>query len=149
MVRWLGGVTVLGIVGMMGAPAIAQTCTSLKVVGAPGTRIEKTVSVPGAGLIARNNWNTDFTVPRGQSFRSYVATVTPKSTANFSIQMSLKYPNNAADTVFNQKVELKQDKPFTMTGSPRIGVTPFQVNLSVGGVEAVGSNYTVSVVGCR
>jgi hypothetical protein len=149
MLKWMLGMTVAGAIAGLTLPANAQVCTPLKAIGATRSPVQKKVSVPGAGVVARNNWNTDFSVPNPGAYSYYVATVNPRNGGTYSIQMALKYPNDTADTVYDQKIELKQGSPLNISGSPRMSGKPYQVNLSVGGVEAVGNTYTVAVSGCR
>lgn len=144
----LTGLSLTGL-SLTGLPAAAQTCAPLRVVKGAGYQVQKTVSVPGAGLIARNNWNTDFSVPRNPAYRTYQASIIPKNDGVYSVQMNLKYPNDSTDKVFSEKVSLKQGRAFTIRGSSRIDSIPHQVNLSVGGVEVVGNSYTASVSACR
>ena len=124
----------------------AQTCYPLRVVGAQGTQIEKKVSAPGT-LFSRSNWNTDFVVPSGPSFSRFVATVLPKNGGEYKLQMTLKYSNNSGDQVYNQTATLAEKKPFTISGATRNNATPYQVNVSVGGLAATGNSYTVSACG--
>ncbi len=139
----------ISAIALISTPVSAQTCTPLRVVGGAGTRVEKTVSVPGAGPITRDNWNTDFTIPGSASYSAYAATITPKNKGTYSIQMNLKYPNGSVDKVYDQKIELAERKPLNISGSSRIYSKPYQVNLSVGGVEVVGNTYTAAVSACR
>ncbi len=147
--KGVGRLVVVGAIALISTPVSAQTCTPLRVVGGNGARVEKTVSVPGAGPVARNNWNTDFTIPGNASYSAYAATITPRNKGTYSIQMNLKYPNGTVDKVYDQKLELAERKPLNISGSSRIGGKPYQVNLSVGGVEVVGNTYTAAVSGCR
>jgi hypothetical protein len=149
MVRLFLGTALIGTIASVALPANAQVCTPLRAIGANGTQVQKKVSVPGAGVIARNNWNTDFAIPSGGAYRYYVATINPRNGGTYTVQMALKYPNDTADKVYDQKLELPQGRPLNITGSSRIAGKPYQVNVSVGGVEAVGSTYTVAASGCR
>ena len=125
-----------------------QACTPLQVVGGNATQVQKRVSLPGT-LASRNNWNTDFVVPANQPFRRYVATIEPLNRAKYHVQMSLKYVNSTADQVYNQTTTLRQNQEFTVSGSPRIDATPYQVNLSIGGISALGDTYKASVSACN
>jgi hypothetical protein len=133
---------------LIGLPANAEVCTPLKVVEGSGTTVQKKVSIPGTPT-SRSNWNTDFMVPGGQSFRRYVATMLPLNGGEYNIQMSLKYPNNTADRIYNQKKSLRDSQTLTIVGSPRLDANPYQVNLSIGGIPVVGNAYKLSVSGCR
>ncbi|MBF2027037.1 MAG: hypothetical protein IGS48_09765 [Oscillatoriales cyanobacterium C42_A2020_001] len=148
MLKQIGSVMFAGAIALISSPVNAQTCAALPVVGGSGRRVEKTVSPPGAGPVVRDNWNTDFSVGR-QGYRSYVATITPKNGGTYTILMNLKYSNDSVDKVFDEKVTLKQGQPYRIQGTTRIGSAPYQVNLSVGGVEAIGNTYVASVAGCR
>jgi len=44
---------------------------------------------------------------------------------------------------------LAEGKPYTIQGASRNSATPYQVNVSVGGVRAIGNSYTVSMLGCN
>lgn len=142
-------IAIAGSLILSSPPAQAQICTPLTVVGGRGSQIEKTVSVPGAGPITRDNWNTDFAIPGNSAYTTYVATITPKNEGIYSVAMNLKYSNDSVDKVFDEKVTLKQRQSFRVRGTSRIGSRPYQVNLSVGGVEVVGNTYIAAVAGCR
>jgi len=144
-----GMMLIAGVMLLSQLPAQAQVCTPLQVVGANRSQVEKKVSVPGAGPIARNNWNTDFAIPSGRAYSSYVATIAPRNGGDYSVAMNLKYANDSVDKVFDEKINLKEGQPFRIKGSPRINSRPYQINLSVGGVEVVGNSYILTVAGCQ
>lgn len=148
MMKPFTSLVVVGAIALISTPVSAQTCTPLRVVGGTGTRVEKTISVPGAGPVTRDNWNTDFAVGNA-SYSAYAATITPKNKGTYSIQMNLKYPNGTVDKVYDQKIELAERRPLNISGSSRIYGKPYQINLVVGGVEVVGNTYTAAVSGCR
>jgi len=145
----IAGITSLVSVAVLtSVPAKAQTCTALPIVDGKGTLVQKSVSPPGTG-ITRNNWSTDFVVPSSQSFRRYVARIVPKNGGEYDLAMSLKYNNDTADKAFIRTLELAEGKPYTIQGASRNSATPYQVNVSVGGVRAIGNSYTVSMLGCN
>jgi hypothetical protein len=141
------------------APAIAQSsCAPLQVVGGEGSEVSKEVSpptvpipLPGpASTSLRSNWNTDWAVPGGQSFRSYIVTLTPQTTAEYNIRMYLKYADDTADKFYSEgAVNLTSGQPLTVTAYPRQGEQPYQVNVMVGSVNTIGHRYRVRVSGCR
>lgn len=146
---WLKSAVVFGAIVGIALPANAEVCTRLGVVEGKGTvTIQKKVSVPGTPT-SRSNWNTDFAVPGGTRFTRYVATIVPINGGKYKLQMNLKYSNKTADKVYDKTVEVRDRQTITMSGSPRLNASPYQVNISVGGVEAVGNSYTASVSGCR
>lgn len=132
------------------APLLAQAnCRPLSVVGGSGTSVTKTVTPGGAGPFFRDNWNTDFAVPADATFRRYVAKIQSTS-ANVTYQagLNLKYSNGTVDQSFNGSVYLPSNLSKELTGLPRRNSQPYQVNVNLGGVDAVGSSYILTVLGC-
>jgi hypothetical protein len=125
----------------------ARTCTPLQVVGGSGTQVEKKIT-PGGTLLTNDNWNTDFAVPSGANFNRYVAAITPKDNANYSIKLFLKYSNNTVDKFYDQTAPLKKGKLLLISGEPRARESPYQINVLVGGLEAIGTEYSLTVSGC-
>jgi len=132
------------------APAAkAETCRALNVIGAQGTQVTKTVSPLGT-LVTNDNWNTDFSVPGGRVYNRYVATIIPKNNANYDAKLNLKYSNNTSDEFFNKSnITVKVGQPLKMTGQPRSQTEPYQINVFVGGLSAIGNTYTLSVAACN
>ena len=63
--------------------------------------------------------------------------------------MFLKYSDETASEHYNNtNVFIDQRKPLKIEATPRIGDMPYQVNVFVGGLENLGHNYRVSVMGC-
>jgi hypothetical protein len=147
------GIRVLGVAGiLLGlslAPSVrAETCTALNVIGGTGTEVKKTVSPMGT-LVSNNNWNTDFAIPSGSTFNRYVATIVPENNANYDVKLNLKYSDNSTGGAYRKdNVAVKVGQPLRIVGTPRANSDPFQVNVFVGGISAIGNTYTVSVLGC-
>lgn len=147
--NWSGTVMLAaGAMCLLGLPAQAQTCTALRTVDGPGTQVQKKVSPPPAG-VTRSNWNTDFAVPSGVRYSRYVATIVPQNQAEYQVQLNLKYADDSSSKVYDRAVSLPRGRAFTIAGAPRVDANPYQVNVVVGGIRAVGNTYTVSVAGCR
>ena len=131
----------------------AQTCRSLEDLGGGGAEITKSVSLPplGVGLFPiRSNWHTDFVVPGGNNFQYFVATILPIDSARYDIDVNLKYSDDTLDQAYTARnADLTEGEPLRVRADTRPGDTPFQVNVRVGGLQAEGNTYTVSVVGCR
>lgn len=148
--------SIVATVGILGAeigaiaPAQAETCTPLKVVGSQQVgSVEKTVSAPGA-VIVRSNWNTDFAIGKPQRYTYYITTVTAKSNGEYDVEMFLKYPDGSADEFYNREaIGLDKGDSIMIRGEPRSSQEPFQINVEVGGLGALGDNYTISAYGCR
>lgn len=149
--------TILGILAGFGLnlPVQAETCTPIPLVGGQGSEVTKTVSqptIPGPfGVkITRNNWNTDWAVPGGQNFRRFIVTITSNDGGPFDVKMFLKYSDQTADEFYNNSaIQIPPNKPLKIEGTPRPDNQPYQVNLFVDGIPAMGKTYTASVVGCR
>ncbi|VEP16673.1 conserved hypothetical protein [Hyella patelloides LEGE 07179] len=130
-------------------PGRVEKCTALSVVEGQGTEVNKTVSIPGLGLVAKNNWNTDWVVSSHEKFQSFQATIVSEDDSSYRIEMYLKYGDQTADQFYQKKeVKLIANEPLTIEATTRTKTQPYQVNLLVGGIEAVGKTYTASVVGC-
>lgn len=145
---------VIGIVASvlsLGLPAEARICVPLPVVRGEGNEVAKKISTPGLfGLGIRNNWNTDWAVPGGQSFREFVATIVPETNSAFNIKLYVKYSDGTADQFYDRTgVRLDAGEALTLRGTARPRQQPYQVNLYVGGLKAVGERFTASVVGCH
>ncbi|EAW38475.1 hypothetical protein [Lyngbya sp. PCC 8106] len=147
----------LALIFSFSLPVNAQNCTPLAVVKGEGTSVTKRVSPPNAGILPfvpvgfRGNWDTDFAISGNASYRYFIGTIQSASEdpAPFKIQMFLKYSDGTADRVFDETVRLEPNESQQMTGRPRPGDLPFQVNLNVGGKNAIGHSYTIQVEGCQ
>lgn len=150
---YLSGLTMaasLAIAGFANAPkqVQAQSCTPLAAVGASTSEVEKVVSPPGTG-ITEDNWHTDFTVPEGSSYSFYTVVVTPMNGGDYDIALNLKYPNDSVDRAYSVGAyPLTEGSPLTIDAEPRLTTDPYQVNVQVGGVPALGNRYTVAAYGC-
>jgi hypothetical protein len=135
-------------------PTQAETCTPLSLVGGQGSEVTKIVSgptIPGPfGIkVKRNNWNTDWAVPGGRKFQRFVATIVSENGGSFDIRMFLKYSDQTAEEFFNQNGKrLEPGTPLKIEATPRPEDNPFQVNVFVNGLPAIGQTYRASVVGC-
>ncbi|NJK34422.1 MAG: hypothetical protein HC919_05425 [Oscillatoriales cyanobacterium SM2_2_1] len=138
----------LGSTMVVSAPVWAN-CIPLPVVGGSGTRITKKLS-PGGTLVTGDNWNTDFVVPTDRVFSRFVVTVTPRNQGSYSLNFYLKYPDNSADRFFSREpITLEKDRPVRQVGRVRSPKDqPFQVNVFVGGFEAIGNTVQIQVDGC-
>jgi hypothetical protein len=132
--------------------AIAEPmCAPFKVVGGAGNSVSKQVSQPNMTQLVRSNWDTDFAVPTRESFKRFVVTLKSESSAKapFQVQINLKYSDRTVDNAFDSKVELDPGKSKVITVMPRINNQPYQVNVNVGGTDAIGYGYNLSVSGCE
>lgn len=139
-------------------PPLPANCRPLPLVGGQGSEITKTASIPGVrvplpgpapSIGVRNNWNTDWFVPSGKGFRKYRVVFMPRDSVQYSVNMTLKYPDNSDDQFYRESGRpFTANKPLVIETSPRVDLQPFQVNTNIGGLQSVGSRYTVAVSGC-
>lgn len=139
-------------------PPLPANCRPLPLVGGDGSAVTKTASVPGMrvpipgplpSIGVRNNWNTDWFVPSGQAFRTYRVVFMPHSDAEYSVNMTLKYPDESIDQFYRERGRrFTANKVVVIDTSPRTDLQPFQVNTNIGGLQSVGARYTVAVAGC-
>lgn len=146
--NWLMNFAVVGTLLAVALPVGAQTCVPFPVVGGKDFEVEKEVSFVGTGIV-RSNWNTDFRVPSDPPFKRYVATILPEDRGEYQVRITLKYGDKTTETVYDNVIELPQNQLVMFNLTPRLERIPEQVNLVIGGVNAIGKNYTVSVVGCN
>jgi hypothetical protein len=146
--NWFSSLAATGLLLIATAPVSAQTCTPLQVVGSQQTEVEKEVSIPSTG-ISRSNWNTDFVVPRNSGFDRYTAAILSRVEGQYQVSMSLKYTDKTVDTVYDSPLRLPSDQFVLLTVVPRPGKVLDQINLSVGGISAIGNLYTLGVSGCK
>lgn len=139
-------------------PPLPANCKPLPLVGGDGSAVTKTASVPGLrvplpgpipSVGVRNNWNTDWFVPSGQAFKTYRVVFMPHSDAEYSVNMTLKYPDESLDQFYRERGrQFPANKVVVINTSPRTDLQPFQVNTNIGGLQSVGARYTVAVAGC-
>ena len=157
-------VALLGIIASicsLNLPVQAETCQAIPLVGGQGNQVMKTVSpptIPAGPLgmlgvnITNNDWNTDWAVPLGDGkpFRRFLVTLLSNDGGPFEVRMYLKYGDQTSDEFFNQKsLQLPNDKPLKIEAIPRANNQPYQVNVFVAGINALGKSYSATVVGCR
>ncbi len=131
-------------------PVQAQKCIPLSLVGGKGNEVEKKVTIPSVFPFSRNNWNTDWSIPNTQKFRSYKAIIVSDEGGIFDVKMYLKYSDETADPFYEQNdLELLPQEPLDIKINGRRKEQPYQVNLLMGGIEAAGNQYRASVFGCK
>lgn len=140
-------------------PSFPSNCELLPVVGGEGSEITKTVSppslsVPLPGPVSagtRNNWHTDWFMPTGPVYTSYMIIFMPRENRNFDVSMFLKFPDATNQRFYRRRrVDFRANEPVTVEVTPeRTDLAPFQINTNIGGVQAVGARYTVAAAGCR
>lgn len=129
--------------------ARAQACDALAVVGGEGTRVTKTVSLPGV-LFVDSNWNTDFAIPNGTAYSYFDVAFVSESGESYDIDVNLKYSDESVDQSYSiRDRDFTEGEAVTIRAESRRRSSPYQVNLRIGGINAEGNTYTVAVSGCR
>ena len=132
------------------APAVAQSCTPLDVVGGEGTEVTKIVSPIGTLIFINTNWDTDFAVPGNINYSSFVVTMLPEDGEVYDLDVYYKYSDDTADQVYSVPgAVLTEGEALIISEPDRVNDNPFQVNVRVGGAASEGNRYTISVQGCR
>jgi hypothetical protein len=115
-----------------------------KEVSTGQTSIQKTIS---ANVLGNNDWNTDFAVPVGTTFRYFIGRVYPQNTANYQVAINLKYNNDSTSSAFNRQVPMQRLRLYSQTFRTPTAKQPFQINVNIGG--PVNNVYSVAVLGCQ
>ena len=147
----------LGAIAPVNLLSAAEKCQAFEAVGGNGTTQTKTVTPPSVPFVPfvpfvsfSNNWNTDFAVPGGRTFKQYLVTIKPESNVTYSIELNLKYSNNTFDQFYKQTTDIKAGETLKISATPRSSSEPYQVNALIGGVEnATGTTYQLTVYGCN
>ncbi len=99
-------------------------------------------------VIASNNSNanTDFAVPTGVRWATYVGRLIPENNATYTAEANLKYNDNSTAQAVNRTIQARRfyryDQPFR-TPTDR---QPFQINARITGDR--NTAYQVAVLAC-
>ena len=149
MLTRIASLSILTTVLIQCLPAQAQSCIPLTIDGRSSNRVTNTISPPGT-LVSGDNWDTNWSIPAEESFRRFFLTFIPRDSAEYDVEVTLVYRDNTREQFYYQdglKLIAGQNLPVLI--SPRSDQVPSQVNLVVGGLQAIGNTYTASVVGCE
>lgn len=140
-------------------PSFPSNCEPLPLVGGQGSEVTKEVSPPGlniplpgpASVGTRNNWHTDWFISNSGVYQSYMVIFMPQENREYDVSMYLKYPDDTNQRFYQkQRADFNANEPITVEAAPeRSDIAPYQVNTNIGGVQAIGAQYTVAVAGCR
>ena len=145
----IASLSVLATLLMGSLPVKAQSCIPLLVVDGEHNQIIKTISPPGT-LVTDDNWDTSWSIPNDREFRRFFLLFIPSDSSQYHLEVNLAYENNSTDQFYYQNdVNLIADQNLSVLITPQSNQEPMQVNLMVGGLQAIGSSYSASVVGCE
>ena len=130
-------------------PTQAQSCIPLTIDGRETNQVTNTISPPGT-LVSGDNWDTNWSIPTERNFRRFFLTFIPQDSAEYDVEVTLMYQDNTREQFYYQDaLNLIASQNLPVLISPRSDKKPSQVSLVVGGLQAIGSTYTASLVGCE
>ncbi len=99
-------------------------------------------------VIASNNSNanTDFAVPTGTRFVTYVGKLIPENNARYQAEVNLKYNDNSTSQVVNRKLEARRFYLYNQPFRTPTARQPFQINARVTGDR--NTAYQVAILAC-
>lgn len=122
-------------------PPAPANCVYLNEVATSRPVIRKQVATNNS------NANTDFAVPTGRRFTSYIGRLIPENNSRFTAEVNLKYNDGSSSTAVTRTIEARRfflyNQPFR-TPTDR---QPFQVNARVTGSR--NTAYQVAVLACE
>lgn len=146
----VGGIVAAGVsAGLLTAVSHAQTppplpplqknCVYLKEVSTGKIEIRK--------LVRSGNENTDFAVPTGIRFTSYIAQLLPENNADYEANLYFKYNDGSNAKVFSKKIPAQRFRRYTgVFRSPNLR-QPFQINFNISSNR--NNAYQIAVMACR
>lgn len=120
-------------------PPLEKNCVFLKEVTSGQVQIRK--------IAMRGNQNTDFAVPTGVRFTSYIAQLLPENNANYGIDMYFKYNDSSSAKVFSKTISAQRFKRVAGAFRSPTARQPYQINFSVATDE--NNAYQVAVMACK
>ncbi|MEX0269673.1 hypothetical protein AB3R30_11050 [Leptolyngbyaceae cyanobacterium UHCC 1019] len=123
-------------------PAAPKGCVYLREVSTGRTAIRKVIQTNNS------NANTDFVVPTGTSFSSYIGKLIPENNARYGVEVNLKYNDNTTSRAVERTIQ--QARRFYLYNQPFRTPTakqPFQINTRITGDR--NNAYQVFVLACQ
>ncbi|MBV9390050.1 MAG: hypothetical protein JOZ78_26805 [Chroococcidiopsidaceae cyanobacterium CP_BM_ER_R8_30] len=123
-------------------PPAPSNCSYLKEVRTGKPAIRQSVATNNS------NSHTDFAVPTGTSFTSYIGRLIPENNAQYRVEFNLKYNDGTSSTAVSRTIANAQK--FSVYNLPFRTPTnrqPFQVNANIR--SGRNNAYTVLVLACR
>jgi len=145
----IASLSILTTVLIQCLPAQAQSCIPLTIDGRDSNRVTNTISPPGT-LVSGDNWDTNWLIPAEKSFRRFFLTFIPRDSAEYDVEVNLVYKDNTREQFYYQdSLHLITGQNLPVLIYPSSGQVPSQVSLVVGALQAIGSTYSASVLGCE
>ncbi len=122
-------------------PSASRNCVYLREITTRKRVIRKVIE------LNNSNSNTDFAVPTGVRFSSYVEQLIPENNSRYQANVNLKYNDNTSAQAVSRSIEAKRfylyNQPFRTPTSRQ----PFQINTKIKGTR--NTAYRVSVLACQ
>lgn len=122
-------------------PAAPANCSYLKEVTTGRPIIRKIVATNNS------NANTDFAVPTGTSFSSYVGRLIPENNSRFIAEAHLKYNDGSSSTAVSRTIDARRFYLYNQPFRTPTNRQPFQINARVTGNR--NTAYQVAVLACQ
>ena len=119
----------------------AQSCVPLREVTTKQRSLRKVIE------LNNSNANTDFAVPTGTRFSSYIARVIPENNSDYKVEVNLKYNDGSSAQAVSRSISARR---FYLYNQPLQSPTtrqPFQINTRITGSR--NTAYQVAVLACR
>ena len=120
-------------------PPLGKNCVFLKEVTSGQAQVRK--------IATKGNQNTDFAVPTGVRFTSYVAQLLPENDASYGIEMYFKYNDGSSAKVYNKTISAQRFNRITGSFRSPTARQPYQINFSVS--TSPNNAYQVAVMACK
>lgn len=121
-------------------PAAPKNCIYLKEITTNRPIIRKVIATNNS------NANTDFAVPTGTNFTSYIGKLIPENNEKYRAEVNLKYNNGSSSQVVNRQIQARRFFLYQQPFRTPTGNQPFQINTRITGNS--NTAYQVAVLAC-
>jgi len=122
-------------------PPAPANCVYLNEITTGRPVIRKTVATNNS------NANTDFAVPTGRQFTSYIGRLIPENNSRFTAQVNLKYNDGSSSTAVTRTIEARRFFMYNQPFQTPTNRQPFQINTRVTGSR--NTAYQVALLACQ
>lgn len=121
-------------------PSTTQGCIYLKEITTGKPRVRQVIA------LNNSNANTDFAVPTGTKFSSYIARLIPENNSRYQADVNLKYNDGSSSTAVSRTIDARRFYLYNQPFRTPTNRQPFQINTRVTGSRRTA--YEVSVLAC-
>ena len=120
-------------------PPAPENCVYLEEISTGETEIRKKVEL--------GNENTDFAVPTGTVFTSYIPQLLAENNAKYGVKLYFKYNDGSNAKVFDKTYPIKRFEQVSDQFNSPSETQPYQINFNVS--SDLNNAYRISVLGCQ